>query len=411
MEALGEGLLVVVIGEDRAIRLARDVACTGTQVLLLTSADVAPADNLTAIRFPVLDAAQLAVLEILPIQLLSSEMAAREGREVQGFRYEQADTKLVGSAGVRTGTTIDEPRRGSLGIDVGGSKLAVALTWGHTGNLEFFDVAPTPKGDAAEVLRTGEQMVDRALEVARRHQIEISGIGVAVPEVVGLDGRILSQVVVPGLDADEWRRRLGGVAQVTVESDVRAGAKAEAVCGAGRARRSFCYVTVGTGISYALVLNGVVHTGARGAAIQLGNLAAAEWEVDGATRQWILEEIASGPAMLARYLELGGAGRSPEEILRAFGREQSATRAVEEAARAFGIGVALLVNLLDPELVVVGGGLGSAPGPFWELSVASARAHIACDVARGLPILQAHLGPRSSAVGAAIIGFGAAPAG
>jgi glucokinase len=134
---------------------------------------------------------------------------------------------------------------------------------------------------------------------------------------------------------------------------------------------------------------------------------AAEWYVDGSRREWILEEIASGPAMLARYLELGGGlAASPEEILRAFGREQSATRAVEEAARSFGIGVALLVNLLDPELVVVGGGLGSAPGPFWEGSVASARDHIWCDAARGLPILQAELGPRSQAVGAAIVAFG-----
>lgn len=407
MEALGDGFLVVVIGEGRAIRLAYDVARTGARVLLLTTADVAPADNLTVVRLPVLDAAQLAVLEILPIQLLANEMAAQQGLEVQGFRYEQADTKVVGPAGTRTGTTMGEARRGSIGIDVGGSKLAVALTWGHTGNLEFYDAVTTPIVGGAEVLRAGERLVERALEVARRQQITVSGIGVAVPEVVGLDGRILSQVVVPDLDAGEWRRRLDGIAPITVESDVRAGAKAEAVSGAARARRSFCYLTVGTGISYALVLNGVVQTGARGAAIQLGNSVAAEWYVDGSRREWILEEIASGPAMLARYLELGGGlAASPEEILRAFGREQSATRAVEEAARSFGIGVALLVNLLDPELVVVGGGLGSAPGPFWEGSVASARDHIWCDAARGLPILQAELGPRSQAVGAAIVAFG-----
>jgi glucokinase len=164
-------------------------------------------------------------------------------------------------------------------------------------------------------------------------------------------------------------------------------------------------VSVGTGISYALVLNGVVYRGARGAAIQLGNSVAAEWETDGVRHTWVLEEIASGPAMLTRYLKLGGIGATTEAVLAAYGEEEAATRAVRETARAFGIGLGLLVNLLDPDVVVVGGGLGSAPGPFWDLGVAAARDHVWCDAARSLPILQAELGPRSAAVGAAIVGF------
>lgn len=405
MEALGDGLILVVIGADREVRLAHDVAAAGTDVLLVTTADAEPADHLAVVRLPALEPAQLAVLEILPIQLLASELAARQGREVTGFRFEQADTKVAGPKRGQAGSRPAGLHWGSLGIDVGGTKLAVALTRGRTGALEFFEAAPTPKEDAEEIWRAGERLVEQALELARRERIEVAGIGVAVPEVIGLDGRILSHAVVPGLDGDEWRRRLERIAPVVVESDVRAGARGEAVRGRGRGLRSFCYVSVGTGISYALVLNGVIYRGARGAAIQLGNSVAAEWETDGVRHKWVLEEIASGPAMLTRYLKLGGIGATTEAVLAAYGEQEAATRAVRETARAFGIGLGLLVNLLDPDVVVVGGGLGSAPGPFWDLGVAAARDHVWCDAARSLPILQAELGPRSAAVGAAIVGF------
>jgi predicted NBD/HSP70 family sugar kinase len=109
--------------------------------------------------------------------------------------------------------------------------------------------------------------------------------------------------------------------------------------------------------------------------------------------------------MLTRYRELGGVGATTEAVLAAYGKEEAATRAVGEAARAFGIGLGLLVNLLDPDVVVVGGGLGSAPGPYWDIGVAAARDHVWCEAARDVPILQAELGPRSAAIGAAIVGF------
>lgn len=405
MEPLDEGLLAVVVGDGREIDLALDISKTGAHALLLTTAEVAPTAHLTVIRLPDLRPTQLAILEILPIQLLASEVATRHGLAVEGFRYEQRDTKLGGSVRSHVSSAGRRVlREGSLGIDVGGSKVAVALTSGRACDVEFWDVLPTPTDGSDAVLRVGEELVERALAVARRQNIGISGIGVAVPEVVDLDGRIISHVVVPGMDAEEWVHRFEAVAPVVVESDVRAGATGEAVCGAGRSSRSFCYVSVGSGVSYCLVLNGRVHTGARGTAILLGSSVAAEWEADGQQFHWILEELASGPAMLARYVELGGDRTSPKEILKAYGQEPTATRAVKEAARSLGIGVALLVNLLDPELVVVGGGLGSAEGPFWELSVESARDHIWSDVARGMPIRQAELGARSAAVGAALIG-------
>lgn len=298
--------------------------------------------------------------------------------------------------------------RASVGIDLGGSKIAVALATAEGRSLDYFGVRPTPKSGPEEVALAAEALVAEALEVARSGGVEVSGIGVAVPEVVGLDGSVLSNVVVPGLRSQDWVGRFGAVAPTVVESDVRAGALAEASHGAGRGAASFCYVTVGTGVSYCLVLGGIVHRGARGAAILLGNTVAAEWQSGDGREEWVLEEIASGPALLERSRRLGGSFPGAEAVVSAYGDDPVATRAVEETARALGVGLGLVVNLLDPERLVLGGGLGSAEGPFFDLAERSAREHIWCAPVRSLPIVRAELGPRSAAVGAAMVGMTAA---
>ncbi len=99
MEALEAGILVIILGDNREVRLAHDVAATGAGVLLLTSEDVAPAGGLHVVRLPALPAAQRAVLDILPGQLLAAELAGRQGITVGGFRYHQADTKSEADAG------------------------------------------------------------------------------------------------------------------------------------------------------------------------------------------------------------------------------------------------------------------------------------------------------------------------
>ncbi len=95
MESLGAGLLAVLVGDGREVELALDVARTGAEALLVTTADVGPRAGLTVLRLPPLLQLPLSVLEILPLQLLAGELAARQGLAIDGFRYEQLDTKSV----------------------------------------------------------------------------------------------------------------------------------------------------------------------------------------------------------------------------------------------------------------------------------------------------------------------------
>ena len=184
---------------------------------------------------------------------------------------------------------------------------------------------------------------------------------------------------------------------------MRAAAVAEARLGAGRSFDSFGYISVGTGISHTFVQHGRPWQGSRGGAILLGSSVMAEWEEDNSLRRWVLEEIASGPALLERYRSLGGAAGSVRAVLDIYGVEVPATRAVDEAATALGIGLATLVNLLDPEGLVVGGGLGTAEGPHFDIAISSARAHIWSERARDIEILRAECGEDSAVLGAAVI--------
>jgi glucokinase len=224
-------------------------------------------------------------------------------------------------------------------------------------------------------------------------------VGVSVPELVDLDGLVATDVVVPGLTGDliEWVE----IGVECVESDVRAAAHAEARVGAGRGFPSFGYMSIGTGISSTFVLGGVAWPGAHGAAILLGSGPfGPKLSPDG--RPCSLEELASGPAMVAAYRALGGRARNAQEVLDRCDSDPLAAEAVVEAGTAAGQGAALLVNVLDPHALIVGGGLGCVDGPYWQSLEAAARAHFWADAARRIPLLRSGLGPDAAAIGAAL---------
>jgi glucokinase len=297
-----------------------------------------------------------------------------------------------------------ERRDCTVGLDVGGTKIAgIVLDLG--GDVVEHRTIPT------EVERGGTDALDRAVTLAeelvgaaRRDGRRPTAIGVGVPELVSPEGAIVSDGVIPWLGlpvAERFSAHLPAI----LESDVRAAARAEAELGCGRSLHSFAYVNVGTGISSALVIGGRPYVGAHGGAIVLASGAqSCRCPSCGELSSVVLEEIASGPGIVARYRELGGQAERAEDVVEAAGRgDQAATRVVEETTRALGSRIALLVDVLDPEAIVVGGGLGTTPGPFWEALVPAIRSHIWWSAASEIPIHQAALGADAGAVGAALL--------
>ena len=269
----------------------------------------------------------------------------------------------------------------SIGVDVGGTKIAAALVAGG-GRVLAHTLVPTRAArPGPEILRDAVSAAAAMAREAADQGQTVGGVGVGVPEIVDLDGRVTTGSVIDWTGEDV-EAAFAGFGPVTVIADVRAAALAEAQLGAGRGHGVMVYVTVGTGISHTLVIDGRPFAGARGAALLFGS---------GAIAGVVLEDVAGGPA-IAR-----AAGTETAEEALAAGHP-----AVDEAARLLGEGIAVLVNLLDPEIVVVGGGLGSAGGSYLERAVSVARPRIWLPAARDLPIVTAGLGPEAGVIGAAL---------
>ncbi len=292
----------------------------------------------------------------------------------------------------------------ALGIDVGGTKIAAGLVvFPEARVLERRQVPTRPDRGGARVLDEVEHVAGELLAAAEARGTKVAGIGVGICELVSPGGRILSA------HSLDWRDqpvvdRLSALAPAKLEADVRAAAWAEARFGAGRSFSSFLYVTIGTGIASCLVLEGRPYTGARGAAGTMGSSSQGFLcEQCGWTQQRTLEEFAAGPALVSRLNQRrpGMAQNGLEVMAAAHSGQAEAVAVVRSAGAALGVALGQLVNVLDPEAVIIGGGLGLAEGGYWNALVEATRRQIWSDVHRDLPLLRALTGPDAGLIGAA----------
>jgi glucokinase len=258
----------------------------------------------------------------------------------------------------------------AIGIDVGGTKIAAGVVDTGTGEVLRRERVETHPD------RGGKAVLDDCAALAARLGAPALPVGIGVCEMVGPAGEVTSAETIDwrGLDVAV----AGQGAPVTVESDVRAAALAEARFGAGAGVASFLYAIVGTGASVSLVLGGVPLVGARGNAIVLGSPPA--------------ELVASGLGLSRR-----AGGREAREVL----ADPACDELVAEAAQALGRALATLVNALDPDRLILGGSVATAER-FFPRVVERVRAGVQYPDTRALPILPTALGADGGVVGAAL---------
>ena len=290
-----------------------------------------------------------------------------------------------------------------LGIDVGGTNIRAGLFIPRDGSLHCVRATRTEAASGARhsLMRVAD-LAARVVELGRAQALIAHGVGIGVPELVGTNRRIESQCSLHW-SAQQLRESLAAHGAVTIASDVVAASLAEARLGAGRDHRVFLYVTVGTGISCALVIDGTPFMGAHGHAISFATgPTAAAIDAAGTPQFAPLEALASGPGILRRAQDRGLTEPDAIAVCRtALNEAGPAREIVDAAATELAVHVAILANALDPTLVVLGGGLGSSPGRYWSTFRAALPRYTWGPHMPRLRVCRARLGPRAGMIGAA----------
>jgi glucokinase len=300
-----------------------------------------------------------------------------------------------------------------VGIDVGGTKcLGVRL--GDDGEVVAESRLPTPSG-AGAILDTVAELVGElgptgAVGVGLPGMVDRAGVLRGAPNLVtgrdGLDVR-------GGLAA-----RLPGVS-VVLNNDATCAAWAEHRAGAARGVDDMVLVTVGTGLGGGVVSDGRLLRGGHGLAGEVGNMVVDPYGPPcscGGRGCW--EALAAGPALGRMGRESAApaivalAGGDPaavrgEHVVRACREgDEGAAAMVAVWASWLALGIANLVELFDPAMVVVGGGISAAADVVLPPVVAAFDATVARARHPSLRIVPAAIGPRAGAVGAALLAAG-----
>lgn len=309
----------------------------------------------------------------------------------------------------------------TVGIDIGGTNIKIAALW-NDGRVLASHQIPTLAADGPRqavgriVAAVGEVMRAEGLESTEMRALGLDSAGI-------VDGE--RNLVLDAPNLRSWERyplaeEVGSALGLPafLENDVNAMAYAEWRCGAGRGTRHLLCLTLGTGVGGGLILDGKLYRGARGAAGEVGHTTLeAHGPRCNCGSRGCLERYVGASYIVERALAaLAGDPRpsslrsvppaelSPFVLSRAAAEGDGlATLVLEETGFWLGVGLASLVNLLNPERIVVGGGVAQAG----EVLLGAARRTLgerAMDVpGRMAEIVPAALGNDASLVGAALL--------
>ena len=292
----------------------------------------------------------------------------------------------------------------AIGIDVGGTKIAAGVV-DREGRILRRVEQPTPTESRDEFLGVLDEIVDEL----RGDGIEAIGFG--LPSTIDQrTGRVVGSVHVPLEDfdfRDHAAERFS--VPVALDNDGNAACIAEWKIGAGRGSNHMVMLTLGTGIGGGLILDGKPYRGSVGAGAEIGHMVL---EYGGepcggtCTGHGHFEQVSSGRAADRKAVELLGPGATGRELVgEARAGNEAALRAVREIGKRLGAALGSLVNVFNPEVIVIGGGFSQARDLFLEPALETMKVEAlppGRDLVRVVPAL---LGPDAGLVGAGVVGL------
>lgn len=308
---------------------------------------------------------------------------------------------------------------GHLGLDLGGTKIeAVMLSPGFADEpnpaaaVEFRERIPTESGEGYEAL------IERVAGLIARAEAAASRpatIGVGHPGILWGDPPLVKNANTTCLNGkplgEDLSRRLGRA--VAFENDANCLALAEARWGAGRGASVVFGAILGTGVGGGIVVDGRVHRGRQGIAGEWGhNRLVPDGRACYCGRRGCVETVLSGPGLEATIRDRLGSPISAEAFNlavqqdEAFRKRPEVRSILENYLNGFGRALSQVINILDPDVVVIGGGLSRMPFLYSD-GPKSAAPYVFSD-GFDTPIRPAALGDAAGVFGAAGIGAGSA---
>jgi glucokinase len=313
-----------------------------------------------------------------------------------------------------------------VGVDIGGTKVAAGLVDAAGGKICAQVRTPMAAcGKAQDGLAAVKTAIDLLLKNTQTKVRDVRGIGVCAPGPLDPS----AGVIVNPPNVPCWRdfplaaevRKLYGVS-VKLDNDANAAGLAETIWGAGRGYGNVFYVTIGTGIGTGIVLDGKILHGRTGAAGEGGHVS-----IDyrgpkcACGKRGCIETLAAGPAIAkaaqAKLSERPGDSRVLLEL--AGGKNEAVTSELVGQAFAKGDGVAKqvleqtvqylaywlgnVIDLLEPEVVIIGGGVSLMLRPFFSELSRKLPAHCENQRAGETPIVAAHYGEDAGVIGGAAL--------
>ena len=315
-----------------------------------------------------------------------------------------------------------------VGIDLGGSKMLATVFQGEQA-LGSGKRSTDPTAGADGLTEGLVRTVKAALEAAKVKRSSLAAIGIGAPGPLDTERGTL--VGSPNLGVADFPIRgcleESFAVPVVLENDVNAGTYGEHRYGAARGRRHVIGVFPGTGIGGGLVLDGRLYRGARGNAGEIGHMIMQlDGPMCGCGQYGCLEALASRSAIARDLVAQAAIGKAPAVVAKAgtdvralksklvahvlAAGEEPAIELLARAVERLGIGIANCVNLLNPEMVVLGGGLVEKLGDWLvDRAADSMRRHALPALADGVEVVAATLGDEAVVRGAAALAREAIP--
>lgn len=299
-----------------------------------------------------------------------------------------------------------------LAIDVGGTKIAMGIGNGH-GKFQATATLPTdPAWTPDEVLKNIADVAHTLEEKSGTKLAALEGAGLGSPGP--LDGSVLLDTSnLHGWKGLDWAAGLKSTLglPVSVQNDATAAGLGEWVYGSGRGTQNCIYVTVSTGIGAGIIVDGELYSGSRGNAGEFGHIVMNPHGVAcPAGHRGCLESMASGTAIARQGRERqeesdslrGKLSIDTKDVFDGYAQKDTVClEIIDGAADALGLGLSYLINLFNPDKIVLGGGVATHVPDSYRERVWQATKHYALPALFSVAsLVPAELGEDSGLMGA-----------